>query len=384
MAYAPLVATRLSIAAGEAWDVVVIGAGPAGCVAAAGCEDAGLRTLLVERQRFPRAKVCGGCLAPAGVRALKRLGLGAVLVGVGAAPLERARLVARGRSCDLPIGYVGVDRSRFDEALANEAAARGVTFLDGVAARVERDDAVSLAEEAEGREGGGRSVRVAPRVAIVADGLHGRALAGRDEFAWRVDHGSPVGVGAVLTRRPEHAAAGGITMVCGRGGYVGAAPMGAGSWALAAALRPAAVREAGPSGAIAAVLAESGFEMPPIERGGLRGVGNLTRRRRAGAGRVLAVGDAAGYVQPLTGEGMSWGIVAASRVVPFAVRAARGEDVSGGWSEDCAGLLRGRRRLCRAVCALAGRPGLMAAALAVADLTPGRGWVGRRVSWGGL
>ena len=51
------------------WDAVVIGAGPAGSVAASLLARTGRRTLLVERATFPRTKVCGGCLAPAGVEA---------------------------------------------------------------------------------------------------------------------------------------------------------------------------------------------------------------------------------------------------------------------------------------------------------------------------
>ena len=55
------------------WDVVVIGAGPAGSSAALGCARKGLRVLLVEARRFPRHKVCGGCLNQVSIPILRDL-----------------------------------------------------------------------------------------------------------------------------------------------------------------------------------------------------------------------------------------------------------------------------------------------------------------------
>lgn len=57
------------------YDLIVVGAGPAGAAAAYHAARAGLATLLVDRKRFPRAKVCGDGLTPRALRALGRLGL---------------------------------------------------------------------------------------------------------------------------------------------------------------------------------------------------------------------------------------------------------------------------------------------------------------------
>ena len=48
--------------AGSNWDVTVIGAGPAGTVAAIQLAARGMKTLLLDSKSFPRDKVCGGCL----------------------------------------------------------------------------------------------------------------------------------------------------------------------------------------------------------------------------------------------------------------------------------------------------------------------------------
>src|SRR6266567_7074810 len=48
----------------EIFDVAVVGGGPAGSTCAAFCTTNGLRTLLIEREKFPREKVCGDCLNP--------------------------------------------------------------------------------------------------------------------------------------------------------------------------------------------------------------------------------------------------------------------------------------------------------------------------------
>src|SRR5438477_7064290 len=59
----------------ELFDVAVIGGGPAGSVCAAFSAASGLRVVLIEREKFPREKVCGDCLNPACWRILRRLAL---------------------------------------------------------------------------------------------------------------------------------------------------------------------------------------------------------------------------------------------------------------------------------------------------------------------
>src|SRR5512132_1647151 len=65
----------LAAAADQSWEVVVVGAGPAGSMAALHLAKRGHRTLLLDKDTFPRDKVCGDALIPDTIRSLKRSGL---------------------------------------------------------------------------------------------------------------------------------------------------------------------------------------------------------------------------------------------------------------------------------------------------------------------
>ncbi len=79
------------------WDVIVIGAGPAGALAAYLLAKHSLRTLLVEKAEFPRAKVCGGCVNLRALDALQRVGLGALCDQFGTHRSNNSRCIAVAR-----------------------------------------------------------------------------------------------------------------------------------------------------------------------------------------------------------------------------------------------------------------------------------------------
>src|ERR1700730_14623404 len=102
------------------FDVAIVGSGPAGASCAAFCANAGLRTLLLEREIFPREKVCGDCLNPACWPILRRLPL---LKRVRLFPhcvLDRVEFIGIGGrtlAIALPTGdetEIAVKRSLFD------------------------------------------------------------------------------------------------------------------------------------------------------------------------------------------------------------------------------------------------------------------------------
>ena len=113
-------------------------------------------------------------------------------------------------------------------------------------------------------------------------------------------------------------------MACGAGGYTGLVRLEDGRLDVAAAFDAAWVRAAGgPGRAAARLLREAGWPAPDrLEALPWRGTPALTRRpRRVAAERLFVVGDAAGYVEPFTGEGMAWALASGAAVAPLAARA---------------------------------------------------------------
>jgi len=403
-AAAPLVtspaATPSATGDPEVYDVIVIGAGVAGSVAAWLAARRGLSVLLIEKRRMPREKVCGGCLNAAATAMLERVGLGGVLLEAGASPVDRLRLRTRERSVtlELPRG-AAVSRGALDAALLRHAHDAGVTVRTGVRATVGEVD------------GGTRSVRLEPtaddavvetptaraRVVVAATGLS----LGRDDVSvaepmlrWREEPGSWVGMGVVVSEAtgradwPEHdpVTPGEIVMTLGRGGYVGVVRVESGRWNVAAAVAPGSrSRNAtdettatdgarGPGAAAAALLAEAGVvSSGAMARWPWRGTPRLTRRRDVPAvERLLLVGDAAGYVEPFTGEGMAWAIRSAIEVDALVAEGVRRwrPALERRWAHRLkVGVVR-RQRWCRVVRAAVHRPWLAAIGMAALQNRP--------------
>jgi geranylgeranyl reductase family protein len=112
------------------YDVIVVGAGPGGATASRWCARGGLRTLILEKERFPRYKVCGGCLSLKTVRLLD-FDLGSVvesvIYGVKFTYTLRDPLLIDSHE---PIGFM-VMRERFDQFLVKHALEAGVELLEG-------------------------------------------------------------------------------------------------------------------------------------------------------------------------------------------------------------------------------------------------------------
>eukprot|EP00913_Durusdinium_trenchii_P006232 g5844.t1 len=293
---------------------------------------------LGERAGLEGAAVCGGCLAPAGVTRLRAMGMIDAGFDLRSGALSTLRLCSAWGSCTLPIRpYRAVDRRSFDASLVERAAAAGVEVLTNARAAVRPDDGVDI-------DMGSVRLALAPRVVVVADGLDGNSLAGRTDYGWSAPPRGPLGLGAVVPASSAHQDPGEIRMAVGADGYVGFAMMAPGVLAVGAALSAGAVKQRGPSAVVRGVLAEAAVSSECVHGARWRGVARLTRSRAGYArGRVMVVGDAAQYVEPLTGEGMSWAILCASSIAPYAERAARGKDVHREWTRFCRRSLRSRR-----------------------------------------
>jgi flavin-dependent dehydrogenase len=319
-------------------DALVIGAGPAGAVTAHELARRGVPVLLVDKARFPRSKVCGCCINAAAVATLRRLGLGHVLArGV---PLRDVRIGAGKCSARLKLpGGVSLSRAVFDAALVAAAVKAGAAFRDGVAAKFENGE-VQMSGERPGL--------ARPSVTILASGLTGSDAT--PEPASRIGAGATVPADAA----PAFFSPGSIFMATARGGYVGLVRVEDNRLDVAAAFDVEFVKACGGPGAAAeAVLGEVGWpRAPDLAELPWKGTPALTRRAKQLAGeRWFAVGDAAGYVEPFTGEGMAWAITSAAALAPIAARAVQCWDgsLAREWEATHRRLIARRQRTCRVV-----------------------------------
>jgi len=284
----------------QTYDALVVGAGPAGSSTAIHLARAGARVLLAEKARFPRDKPCGGGLTG---RALKRMPVDPS--PVVERDVDRFELRLRygssfSRSHDAPLIRM-TQRRRLDAFLAGHAAAAGAELREG--ARVE--ELVLDGAGITARVGG---EAVCAHVVVGADGANGivaRSFGLGDGIVRGVALEGNVPLDA-LGRDLSRTAVFEIAVVPGGYGWVfpkgDHANLGVGGWG-----------SEGPAlrGHLARLSREHGVE--PGDLTDVRGH-RLPMRRLGtppGTGRVLLVGDAAGLVDPLSGDGMYEAFVSA-------------------------------------------------------------------------
>jgi len=342
------------------WPAVVVGAGPAGALIAGLLARAGQNVLLVDQAHFPRAKVCGSCLNGRALAALADAGLADLPSRCGAAPLHHFHLGAPGSQArmSLPTG-LALSRERFDAALIRAACERGSHFLPGTRATLLPDDSDSPYRSLllRGPEG---EVQVQSAVVLAADGLAG-TLQQRTRPPTRPETDSRIGAGVVLPCSDPFYEPGTIYMACGSGGYVGLVRVEDGRLDVASAADPAELRQHGGPGRLAVdLLTRVGWPVPEgLAEAGWRGTPALTRQaQQVAAHRLFALGDATGYVEPFTGEGMAWALSSAVALAPLALQACHRWDtgLAKNWTERHHRIVASRRRTCRLAAAVLRRP----------------------------
>ncbi|MEX1315831.1 MAG: geranylgeranyl reductase family protein [Synechococcaceae cyanobacterium] len=169
-------------------DLVVVGAGPAGAMAAATAARGGLRVVLVEKRRLPRHKPCGGGL-PAPVQAELRDLAPEAVIDTRVRHLRHswsfreaveAAIDPSGMPADRSRGLWMVQRPRFDQALVQRAVAAGATLLQGhTFTALESTTAGVELRLVQGHSGGGAASerRLRARHVIGADGAAGAVAA---------------------------------------------------------------------------------------------------------------------------------------------------------------------------------------------------------------
>ncbi|HKD17561.1 MAG TPA: FAD-dependent monooxygenase [Thermoanaerobaculia bacterium] len=319
---------------------VVIGAGPAGSAAAAILAEAGFAPLVIEKDRFPRRKVCGEFLSGSCRESLARLDALAEIAGE-AAPIERASVrLRRGRSVDFDLSAraFGLSRLRLDEILARRAAERGAEIRFGWRVQaIENDGRGATVLRLAGD--GGREESVLARTVVGAWGrwdaldrtLRRRFLIrGGRFFGWSRDY-EPV----------PGALEGDVRLYLFRGGYCGLSRIEGGRIHLAGVISEARRRRL-PSGWDSA-LAHARRDNPALDRDlavlpvrcpdGDLGTGPVYFTTKPATERgALMAGDAAGVIDPFLGEGLSAalasGILAGETLASALAGGIRMEDAS--------------------------------------------------------
>jgi flavin-dependent dehydrogenase len=304
----------------RARDVLVAGGGPAGLAVAVAAASRGLDVLVLERGALPADKACGEGLLPAGVRALEALGALDLLSPADRAPIHAIRWIDGEVSAEARFpgeGGLGIRRTALSAALLARARAAGAEVR-------ERTPVVTHRRRADGVDVGTPASLERARLLVAADGLSSpiraregldRPQVGAERYGVRRHFALPPwtdavevhfaeGVEAYVTPAGERRV--GVALLCEEPARAPYPELLARFPALLAHLRGAPFDSA-PAGA------------GPLAR-------ECAERVRD---RLVLVGDAAGYVDAITGEGLSLAFQAAldlGRLLPGALE--RGADAA--------------------------------------------------------
>ena len=343
-------------------DVLVIGAGPAGSIAALTLARAGVRVRLIDRATFPRDKLCGDTLNPGSLSILDRLGIGEP-VRACALPITGMTVTGPGAqvSADYPDGLRGMSLTRrcLDQLLLGAAAAAGARVDTGVAV----SDPLVVDDRVVGvRLAGASSGELRARVVIAADG-RGSRVAARVKLAAYAPAPRRWAFGAYFSQVARMSQRG--EMHIRRGAYIGVAPLpggltnvsvvtdGHGALPTPRAEQQAIVRRALEADAMLRDRFAGATQVSPVTVMGPLAV----NARAAGCPGLLLAGDAAGFVDPMTGDGLRFAL----RGGELAAQAALDELASGQPACVRLGMQRrrefqGKWRINRALRAMVGSP----------------------------
>lgn len=323
-------------------DVLIVGAGPAGSTLAMLLARAGCDVVLLDRAAFPRPKPCAEYMSPGTVQLLHEIGAGERVEALAGARLRGFTVTAHGRASmrgafghargwpPVPDYGLGVSREQMDAALVDLACEAGVTLRERIRVTNVVREGVSVRGVAAMTEGGPAQFRA--RLVVGADGING--VVGR-----RLGMIEPkpmlrrFGLVAHMTGVDGLSDFG--EMHVGTTGYCGVAPLGDDVANLAMVLRTDAHTHPGRDvesffqgmlGAFGDLGRRARCARPagPILR-----TGPLSYRARAMTGDgVLLVGDAGGFYDPFTGQGVYRALRGAQLAAPVILDALAENDLS--------------------------------------------------------
>ena len=317
-------------------EVLIVGAGPAGSAAAIHLARAGREVLVVDRCRFPRGKACGEYYNPECSRLLRELGLLPQVLDAGARHVTSVVLGAPG-GCTLRVpfaefappedGALSLGRETLDTLLVEAARDAGAEVWEGATVREPLTDAGRVVGAVVRIDGVDREVRA--RVTLAADGL-------RSRFARRLGvalgDGGRRKFGVTARYRALEAAPETVAMQASAAGCCGLVVRGREA-NLGMVVDESRVKQMG--GDPADFFQRELARYPELRRwlepstASTLTVGPLTwlTRRQAVAGCLL-LGDAAGFYDPFTGQGVTFALLTAALAARVAQEALSEDDVS--------------------------------------------------------
>ncbi|HEX8720910.1 MAG TPA: FAD-dependent monooxygenase [Pyrinomonadaceae bacterium] len=366
------------------FDVIIVGGGPAGASAGVHLAAAGARVLLAERERFPREKLCGEFISPECLEHFARLGvLGRMEEGGGARVSETVFYAPSGRGVSVPSAWfgaaagdaLGLSRAEMDARLLARAREAGVTVVEEAAlAGVVYEGGAVRGVRLHADGGGTREFRAA--VTLDATGRQRAVVRRAEREAGREARGRGEGRGRLVAFKAHLEGARGARGVCEiyfyPGGYGGLSPVEGGLSNLCFIARARDVRGRGSDAArvVREVLMRNRRAAETLRDACARtrwlgvSIESFGRYEPAPFRGLLAVGDAAAFIDPFTGSGMlmalEGGEVAAAAV---AGRLARGVDFRA-LAREYRALYAGRFGARLRVCGLLRRAALAPAPLA--------------------
>ena len=359
-------------------DVAVLGAGIAGSSLAKSLADRGFDTILIDRDHFPRHKVCGEFLSPESQSMLNTLGLRSVIESLGPSLINRTRLIlGDGDALEIPLpgAAYGVSRYLLDSTLHREALSSGVHVQTATTVtNVHPSDKGYTINTKQGEESKTYQVRavIAAWGANCRPGLpgHRHNRSATNTYIGVKSHFSGIEMEPV------------VELYFFEGGYLGISPIEGGLVNVAALLKRNAFRNTGKNDLRAdrcrlhrnPKLYQKLRNAVPVQ-GTQAAVAPVHLNRKPLPWDIIPhVGDAAVRIPPLCGDGMSMALRSALLCAPLADQYLRGEISISRWQHEYSQSIerefKGPMRWGRRLQWLFGIPVLPRILLSAAQFTP--------------